>query len=187
MNKPAANASFEKVVVPASEAKGSAGAPLTITWRTLRSLGDEIDAWRDLAGQALEPNVFLEPAFACAAASHLPNEQVSALVVHEANRLVGLLPGRVEGLARGRPVATFVAWTHSFAPLSTPLVDRDLAPDVVAALLECLAGNSRRAEGCAVSTTPGRRTGRGPYRGTPEAGQPHALATRSACARRLDA
>jgi CelD/BcsL family acetyltransferase involved in cellulose biosynthesis len=138
MNKPAANASFEKVVVPASEAKGSAGAPLTVTWRTLRSLGDEIDAWRDLAGQALEPNVFLEPAFACAAASHLPNEQVSALVVHEGNRLVGLLPGRVEGLASGRAVATFVAWTHSFAPLSTPLVDRELAPDVVAALLECL-------------------------------------------------
>jgi CelD/BcsL family acetyltransferase involved in cellulose biosynthesis len=137
MNKLASSALFEKVVVP-SEAKESAGGPLTVVWRTLRSLADEIDTWRALAGKALEPNVFLEPAFACAAASHLPNEQVSALVVYDGDRLVGLLPGRVEGLARGRPVATFVAWTHSFAPLSTPLVDRDLAPDVVAALLDCL-------------------------------------------------
>jgi CelD/BcsL family acetyltransferase involved in cellulose biosynthesis len=138
MNKPAASASFEKVVVPASESKDSAGAPLKVMWRTLRSLAGEIDAWRDLAGRALEPNVFLEPAFALAAASHLPNEQVSALVVYEGERLVGLLPGRVAGLARGRPVATFVAWTHPFAPLSTPLVDRELAPDVIAALLDCL-------------------------------------------------
>jgi CelD/BcsL family acetyltransferase involved in cellulose biosynthesis len=138
MNKPASSTSFEKVVVPASEAKESAGAPLTVSWRTLRSLGDEIDAWRGLAGQALEPNVFLEPAFACAAASHLPNEQVSALVVYEGERMVGLLPGRVEWLSNGRPVATFVAWTHPFAPLSTPLVDRELAADVIAALLDCL-------------------------------------------------
>jgi CelD/BcsL family acetyltransferase involved in cellulose biosynthesis len=138
MNKPASSVSFEKVVVPASEAKESAGAPLTVSWQTLRSLGDEIDAWRDLAGQALEPNVFLEPAFALAAALHLPNEQVSALVVYEGERMVGLLPGRVEWLSRGRAVATFVAWTHPFAPLSTPLIDRELAGDVIGALLDCL-------------------------------------------------
>ncbi|HEY7459946.1 MAG TPA: GNAT family N-acetyltransferase [Xanthobacteraceae bacterium] len=142
MNRPARSASFEKIVIPApgSKDQGGAGprAPLEVDWRALRSLVDDIDAWRELAERALEPNVFLEPAFACAAASHLADAQVGALVVREGDRLVGLMPGRVEGLGQGRPVSTFVAWSHSFAPLSTPLVDRDAAQGVVAALVDSL-------------------------------------------------
>jgi len=49
-----------------------------------------------------------------------------------------LLPGRVEGLASGRPMPVFVAWTHPFAPLSTPLLDREFAADAVPALMAAM-------------------------------------------------
>jgi CelD/BcsL family acetyltransferase involved in cellulose biosynthesis len=63
---------------------------------------------------------------------------VGVLTVREGGRLVGLLAGHVQGGGAMRPVPTFVAWTHPFAPLSTPLVDREIAAEVVAAMLDCL-------------------------------------------------
>jgi CelD/BcsL family acetyltransferase involved in cellulose biosynthesis len=63
---------------------------------------------------------------------------LGAVAVRAGERLLGLLPGRVEGLRSGRPVPTFVAWTHPFAPLSTPLVDREAPEQVVRAMLEAL-------------------------------------------------
>ena len=137
MNKPTPSESFERIVA-ASASGEPASHPLTVAWCTLRALADDVDAWSDLADRALEPNVFLDPAFASAAVAHLPNQQVGALVVRDGKRLMGLLPGRVEWIGKGRPVSTFVAWTHPFAPLSTPLVDREYAADIVAALLDCL-------------------------------------------------
>jgi CelD/BcsL family acetyltransferase involved in cellulose biosynthesis len=112
---------------------------IEVDWRPLNTLdAADIARWRDLVRRALEPNVFLEPAFARAAAAHLPGPDIGVLLVRAGSRLLGLLPGHVEGLAHGRPVATFRVWTHPFAPLSTPLVDREAAADVVAAMLEAL-------------------------------------------------
>jgi CelD/BcsL family acetyltransferase involved in cellulose biosynthesis len=143
MNRPARTETFETVVVPAPESKPAESAPkrapIELSWRTLRSLVDDIDPWRELAGQALEPNVFLEPAFACAAASHLAGEQVGVLVAREGERFVGLLPGRVEGFRQGRAVPTFVAWTHPFAPLSAPLIDRTASAEIIGTMLDCLS------------------------------------------------
>ncbi|MEX0589821.1 MAG: hypothetical protein WD207_01915, partial [Xanthobacteraceae bacterium] len=116
----------------------NAPVQLDVHWRSVASLAADPGPWRELARSALEPNVFLEPAFAGAAARHLADGEVGAVVVRAGACLVGLLPGRVEGVSQGRPVPTFVAWTHPFAPFSTPLVDRRMAADVVAALLEYL-------------------------------------------------
>lgn len=113
-------------------------AALRVDWKPLAGLNDgELERWRDLMRRAIEPNVFLEPAFALAAAVHL-EKGVGALTVRAGSRLVGLLPGRIEGFAKGYPVATFRVWTHPFAPLSTPLIDREAAEEVVAAVLDAL-------------------------------------------------
>jgi CelD/BcsL family acetyltransferase involved in cellulose biosynthesis len=113
---------------------------LMAEWKVLAELGAaDIDAWHGLVARALEPNVFLEPAFALAAAKHLPGgREVGALLIRDGARLMGLVPGRVEGVAAGRPVATFVGWTHAYAPLSTPLLDREAAKEVVGCVLQAL-------------------------------------------------
>ena len=69
---------------------------LAAEWKTLAALdADDIEAWRDLAARALEPNVFLEPSFALAAAKFLPRERdAGAILVRGGERLLGLVPGR---------------------------------------------------------------------------------------------
>lgn len=113
---------------------------LAAEWKTLAALdAADIDAWRDLVARALEPNVFLEPSFALAAAKFLPRERdAGAILVRDGERLLGIVPGRVEGLAAGRPVSTFVGWTHAYAPLSTPLLDREAAKDVIGCVRRAL-------------------------------------------------
>lgn len=124
---------------PARAKTGSRGAMLVAEWLPLAALAADAAPWHDLIGRALEPNVFLEPEFARAAlAADLGGAEIGVVTVRADTRLVGLLPGRVEGLAFAQPMPVFVAWTHSFAPLSTPLVDRKGAADIVAAMLDYL-------------------------------------------------
>jgi CelD/BcsL family acetyltransferase involved in cellulose biosynthesis len=113
---------------------------LVAEWKMLVELNaSDIDAWRDLVARALEPNVFLEPSFALAAATHLAGgREVGAILIRDGARLMGLVPGRVEGFAAGRPVTTFVGWTHPYAPLSAPLLDRETAKEVVGCVLQAL-------------------------------------------------
>ena len=118
----------------------SRASSLVAEWKTLAELdASDIDAWRDLVARALEPNVFLEPSFALAAAKYLPGaREVGAILIRDGARLMGLVPGRVEGFAAGRPIATFVGWTHPYAPLSAPLLDRETAKEVVGCVLQAL-------------------------------------------------
>ena len=62
---------------------------------------------------------------ALAAAPVFGADAGAMLVWSTTGRLLGLFPARIE---RGRgPLARMVGWTHPFAPLGTPLVDRDHA------------------------------------------------------------
>jgi hypothetical protein len=120
-----------KAIVRARRSDG-----LAFEWKPIAVL-DTAD-WgrvRDLIGRTLQPNVFYEPAFMQAAANLPMAAGVSALLVRSGARLIGLLAGRVEGFAHGRPVPTFVAWELPYAPLSTPLLDREVADAAVGALL----------------------------------------------------
>lgn len=98
-----------------------------VVWKRLSECSpQDLSEWRDLAERALEPNVFLDPGFALSALD-MTGGQTGAMLVYERGRLTGLFPGEVESIAAGRAVSTFVGWTHPFAPLGTPLVDRDSA------------------------------------------------------------
>jgi len=98
-------------------------------------------AWRELAAQAIEPNVFYDPVFALAAAKLLGGEVFAVLVwtTDPSRRLAGLFFLRVERHRYAVPLPVLVAWTHPYAPLGTPLVHRDLAEPVLEAWLDYIA------------------------------------------------
>ncbi len=119
-------------------------APLQQSYRVerrplaaLTGLHDLIAEWRALAASAVEPNVFYEPAFALAAAPVFGAGVEAVTVRSMLGRLVGLMPVRFDRL-RG----AWLGWTHPFAPLGVPLIDRAEPVSVVAALLDHLGGDA---------------------------------------------
>ena len=102
-------------------------------WKPLSALGDVREAWRDLAGRAIEPNVFYDPAFALAAAPVFGDPGAVA-VWSKSGRLIGLFPARTE--QRYGVMGTLTGWTHPYAPFGVPLVDRDEADGAITAFLD---------------------------------------------------
>jgi CelD/BcsL family acetyltransferase involved in cellulose biosynthesis len=104
-------------------------------WKPLAALDAMRGEWRELAARALEPNVFYDPAFALAAARVFGADVGAVLVWSKgAPRLIGLFPLRVE--RRYGAMATLTGWTHPYAPLGVPLVDRDEADAAIGAFLD---------------------------------------------------
>jgi len=106
-------------------------------WCSVAALESIADEWRALAARALEPNVFYEPAFALAAAPVFGADAGAVLVRTAGGRLAGLFPARIDRW-RGGFTSTLVGWTHPYAPLGTPLIDRDEPESVIAAWLDHL-------------------------------------------------
>jgi CelD/BcsL family acetyltransferase involved in cellulose biosynthesis len=115
---------------------------ITIERRPLVSLADIVDPWRQLAERAVEPNVFYMPDFALAAAPALGRDVETILAWSAERQLLGLLPFRRSSRRYGVRLPLLVGWTHPFAPLGTPLIDRDATTDVVAALIAHIAGDA---------------------------------------------
>ena len=115
----------------------------TVEWRWLTELGSIEEEWRELAGRALEPNVFYEPAFARAATAVF-GRGVGAVLVWsgtQPRKLLGFFPARIARRRYGLALPVLVGWTHPYAPLGTPLVEREAAEPVIAAWLSHLADN----------------------------------------------
>jgi len=116
-----------------------------VEWRELSQLEAIADEWRELAARALVPNAFYEPAFALAAAAVFGRD-VGAVLVWSGTiprRLLGFFPARIEARRYGLKLPVLVGWTHPFAPLGTPLIEREAAEPVIAAWLAHLAGNAK--------------------------------------------
>ena len=130
------------VLLPAGEDVPS----LFAEWRPLASLASVRDAWQRLADRALEPNVFYEPGFALSAAP-IFGRDVGAVLVWSRDetpqRLVGFFPAFAAPRRYGFPFAVLVGWTHAYAPLGLPLVDRNAAEATIAAWLDCVAAEPR--------------------------------------------
>src|SRR5205085_2075073 len=112
-------------------------------WRPLSALGEIRGEWRELAARALEPNVFYDPAFALAAAPVF-GADVGAVLVWSSNtpqRLIGLYPLHIE--RRYGVMATLTGWTHPYAPLGVPQVDRNEADAAIGALLDHVENDPR--------------------------------------------
>jgi CelD/BcsL family acetyltransferase involved in cellulose biosynthesis len=116
----------------------------TVEWVQLHQLESTVGQWRELAGNALEPNVFYEPAFASAAARVFGRDAGAVLVWSGTGprKLLGFFPARIERRRYGLNLPVLAGWSHPYAPLGTPLVDREAAEPVIAAWLAYLAGNT---------------------------------------------
>ena len=116
-----------------------------VEWRELAQLEPIVDEWRELAAGALAPNVFYEPAFALAAAPVFGRGAGAVLVWSGTSprKLLGFFPARIEMRRYGLKLPVLVGWTHPYAPLGTPLVEREAAEPVIAAWLAHLAGNPK--------------------------------------------
>jgi CelD/BcsL family acetyltransferase involved in cellulose biosynthesis len=135
----AAIASARRAVVADRYAANS----LTAEWRKLTELESIADEWRELAARALEPNVFYEPAFALEAAALFGRDAGAVLVWSGTSprKLLGFFPAHIETRRCGVKLPVLVGWTHPYAPLGTPLVERQTAEPVIAAWLAHLADN----------------------------------------------
>jgi CelD/BcsL family acetyltransferase involved in cellulose biosynthesis len=101
-------------------------------------------AWADLAARAIEPNPFFHPAWARAVTRHAEGKSgAQALLAWDTparTRLIGLLPVVSAWRALRIPIPVLVAW-QAYAPLTTPLLDRDRA-DTAARELIAAAGEA---------------------------------------------
>jgi CelD/BcsL family acetyltransferase involved in cellulose biosynthesis len=113
-----------------------------VEWLPLADLARLATEWQSLADRALAPNVFLEPAFALAAAPVLGADAAAGLVWARASprRLMGFFPARIERRRYGIALPVLVGWAHPYGPLGTPLIDRDAGSAVISAWLDHLAG-----------------------------------------------
>ena len=104
-------------------------------------------AWSHLAACAIEPNVFYDPSWARAVSAHARGRtHAKALLVWdspERKNLIGMLPVVSAWRALTLPIPVLVAW-QAYAPLTTPLLDRDAAERAALGLLDAarLAGAS---------------------------------------------
>lgn len=117
--------------------------------RSIEALAAHRPAWLDLARDALESNIFYEPAFLLHGIEHLaPRKPWSwqVLLFYRGSTLVGLVPlqVRIQAPFAGRPlVLESLRPNHSF--LHAPLLRRDAADLVVDALLDWFVAESRAA------------------------------------------
>jgi CelD/BcsL family acetyltransferase involved in cellulose biosynthesis len=114
----------------------------TVEWRALAELEPVVAEWRELAAQALEPNVFYEPAFLLAAAPVFGRDAGAVLVWSgtDSHRLLGLFPARIVNRRYGLKLPVLLGLTHPYGPLGVPLVEREAAEPVIAAFFAHLAG-----------------------------------------------
>jgi CelD/BcsL family acetyltransferase involved in cellulose biosynthesis len=113
----------------------------TVEWRPLSRLEPIATEWRELAARALEPNVFYEPAFALAAAPVFGADAGAILIWAggKKRRLLGFFPARIERRRYGINLPVLTGWTHPYAPLGLPLVEREAAEPIIGKFLSHLA------------------------------------------------
>jgi CelD/BcsL family acetyltransferase involved in cellulose biosynthesis len=94
--------------------------------------------WRDLASRALIQNIFYEEEYAVSAAIPFGDGVELFVVTEDASpmsRMLGLWPVRVSRHRWGVPLPVLTGWTHPFAALGVPLLDRDDAERALSVLL----------------------------------------------------
>lgn len=122
-------------------------------------------AWSALYARALEPNPFYSPEWALAVTRHVPgDENIGALLAWDSpakKKLLGFLPVTSTWRALKLPLPALVTW-HGYAPLATPLLDKDHAVEAAAGLID--AAKARGAQALLISALPGAGPAAGAFR-----------------------
>ena len=99
-------------------------------------------AWIDLSNRAIEPNVFLDPAFVLPAIRHFALSRPPAFLLvwenaaGEPRKLLGLCPVLIPRRVFGATLAR--AWLHEHASVGAPLIDRARAVETMDFMLDWL-------------------------------------------------
>lgn len=105
-------------------------------------------AWADLSARAIEANAFYHPAWARAVARHVKGQVgMRALLAWDGSakrRLIGLMLVAPAWNCLRLPIPVFVGW-YAYAPLTTPLLDRDRSDAAARALLAAAANAGAQA------------------------------------------
>jgi len=109
---------------------------------TLEKFGED---WSLLAGRAIEPNVFLDPAFLLpfCKASGLNHTAVMIWSKGPSRQLLGFFPITIVRNHSSLPFPVLSIWAHSEALLGTPLVDRQNPERVINAFLDHVSGSAK--------------------------------------------
>jgi CelD/BcsL family acetyltransferase involved in cellulose biosynthesis len=132
---------------PVSADRSAGPAGLRVETVSLPDLSRWRDGWVRLASRALSPNVFLDPDFVDAAGPVLgAGVRMNAVFARDGltDRLVALFPVRPARWRLGGVMPILMGWSHAYAPLWLPLIDRDHGPGAIGAWLDHLA--ARRME-----------------------------------------
>lgn len=102
----------------------------------------EVEAWRDLAREAVEPNPFLEPEYVLPVVRHLPGgDRVMLVVAEDGGRFTGVMAvgrrGRVGPLLRPT-LSTAASAVTDHVGFMPPLVTADRAVETIVAMLRFL-------------------------------------------------
>lgn len=137
MNGSAAGAMIAGLAGIQPEAATLAQLKLVGAGRQARSLAiyhasagfDLVDELDHLSARTIEPNVFFNPRFLAPAMPRLEDREVRLAVIRDdegnRNRLRMLLPFSIERAPVPLAAPIIRAWSSSFGPLGTPLIDRD--------------------------------------------------------------
>jgi len=98
-----------------------------------------IDEWRDLAVNAVEPNVFYAPAMLLPALRAFAAERPEIAVVRDgAGRLIGLAPVAPQKGYSRLPVRYLATWMHKHCFFAAPLVRRGFEEEFFGALFDLI-------------------------------------------------
>ena len=118
-----------------------------VVLHTAEELAQHVTAWDELAGTALEPNVFYESWMLLPALKAFGADQDLRFVLLYTEEpagparqpiLCGFFPLERQPSYKGFPVACTRLWRYKYAMLCTPLIHADYARDCLAALLDWL-------------------------------------------------
>ena len=114
--------------------------------QSLTALADiDIDAWRALATRVAEPNGYYLPDWELAVNASAPGRtRVSALAAWHGEVLVGLLPVVSMRQAYKIPLSALVS-AHPYGTLCSPPLDRGMAVDAAATLMQAARQSGARA------------------------------------------
>ncbi len=142
------------------------GRGATAVRRARRSLTNELvdiadipeAAWRELAGRAIEPNMFYEPTWLRAVSNHAREyRNAKALLAWDGpqkTRLLGLMPVWTAWRALKLPVPMLVAW-QPYVPLRTPLLDKAMPEAAAHGLIDAAQAAGAQALLMPLQTTNG--------------------------------
>jgi len=124
-------------------------ARLFVERADLRTMLTHQTAWADLAGRALESNIFLDPGFALPLVQHMASGRRPTFVLvweEDSDTAFGRLVGLMALAPPAFPADPVVrAFSHSLICLGTPLVDRTRGSEAWTLLLEWLGTDPRQA------------------------------------------